>query len=398
MTFGKYCLWQVLCLWRLDPLSPQRKATWRREMDWLLSVADHIVELVPSLQTFPNGDTVEIMVSRPRSDLLASLPALRKLDAMLFESLESFTETEFWYADQGIVMADEDNQHGVTFSSQRQEEWWLPSPKVPINGLSECEDYTWRGNLLSSLDLSREHTVLDIANRVEAAIHVWRRQNQSKLAHASRKAKSSWGIVKDLVSDVDRRELLAGRAENLLLCLRQRFPGLPQTHLDTTKIQYNQDVGQSILESYSRVVESFAFCIVARIDGVLYADGLTKCSVPLINTHGTSPDQRLSYSIKISAGTPFSPLLGLLVSPQTPSPSPPRTNTPFHCCDSTPQDRAFSFSQSLPGFVDLEYCKKTDGKQAYYQGQKHFSSGEEITAWTDRSPLDSSRNLNQCND
>lgn len=36
-----------------------------------------------------------------------------------------------------------------------------------------------------------------------------------------------------------------------------------------------QDVGQSILESYSRVLESLAFnMIMARIDDVLYADDI----------------------------------------------------------------------------------------------------------------------------
>lgn len=37
-----------------------------------------------------------------------------------------------------------------------------------------------------------------------------------------------------------------------------------------------QDVGQSILESYSRVLESLAFNIMARIDDVLYADDMVK--------------------------------------------------------------------------------------------------------------------------
>lgn len=50
-------------IWRLEPLSPKRKAMWRREMDWLVSVADHIVELVPSLQTFPDGSNFEVRSS-----------------------------------------------------------------------------------------------------------------------------------------------------------------------------------------------------------------------------------------------------------------------------------------------------------------------------------------------
>lgn len=47
-------------------------------------------------------------------------------------------------------------------------------------------------------------------------------------------------MVKDLMVDAEKRELLAERAESLLLCLKQRFPGLPQTALDMSKIQYNK--------------------------------------------------------------------------------------------------------------------------------------------------------------
>ncbi|TQD86543.1 hypothetical protein C1H46_027875 [Malus baccata] len=42
------------------------------------------------------------------------------------------------------------------------------------------------------------------------------------------------------------------------------------------KIQYNKHVGQSILESYCRVMESIAFDIMAGIDDLLYVDGSTK--------------------------------------------------------------------------------------------------------------------------
>lgn len=47
-------------------------------------------------------------------------------------------------------------------------------------------------------------------------------------------------MVKDLViDDAEKEELLADRAESLLLCLKRQFPGLSQTTLDMTKIQYN---------------------------------------------------------------------------------------------------------------------------------------------------------------
>lgn len=37
-----------------------------------------------------------------------------------------------------------------------------------------------------------------------------------------------------------------------------------------------QDVGQAILESYSRVIESLAFNLMARIDDLLYVNDATK--------------------------------------------------------------------------------------------------------------------------
>ncbi|MED6110052.1 hypothetical protein PIB30_039317 [Stylosanthes scabra] len=71
---------------QLKPMSPDRKARWRREIDWLLSVTDHIVEFAPSQQVAKDGTTMEIMTTRQRADLIVNIPALRKLDAMLIVS------------------------------------------------------------------------------------------------------------------------------------------------------------------------------------------------------------------------------------------------------------------------------------------------------------------------
>lgn len=49
--------------WRLEPMSTERKARWRREIDWLLSVTDHIVEFVPSQQKSKDGLDMEVTVS-----------------------------------------------------------------------------------------------------------------------------------------------------------------------------------------------------------------------------------------------------------------------------------------------------------------------------------------------
>ncbi|MBA0683095.1 hypothetical protein Goari_024771, partial [Gossypium aridum] len=131
-------------LWRLEPLAPQKKEMWKREMEWLLCVSDSIVELVPSIQEFPGGGTYEVMVTRPRLDLYMNLPALKKLDAILITMLDGFSETEFWYVDRGIVVGDggdcgaySSSVSGGRPSIRQEEKWWLPCPKVPPNGLSE---------------------------------------------------------------------------------------------------------------------------------------------------------------------------------------------------------------------------------------------------------------------
>ncbi|KAJ4836551.1 hypothetical protein Tsubulata_013430 [Turnera subulata] len=287
-------------LWRLEPLPAEKKSMWRREMECLLCVGDHIVELIPSWQTFPDGSKLEVMTCRPRSDLFINLPALRKLDNMLLEILDSFTDTEFWYVDQGIVAPEADGSASFRKTIQRQEEkWWLPVPRVTAGGLTdnsrkklthtrECTNQILKAAmainsialadmdvpdsyletlpkngraclgelvyryitsdqfsadcLLDCLDLSSEHVALEIANRVESSIYVWRRRSHSKPPINPNRSttKSSWGMVKDFMIDGDKRELLAERAESLLLSLKQRFPSLTQTSLDTSKIQYNK--------------------------------------------------------------------------------------------------------------------------------------------------------------
>lgn len=55
---------------KLEPLSPEKKSMWKREMNCLLAVCDYMVEFFPSLQTLPNGTSVEVkifVVSHPNS-------------------------------------------------------------------------------------------------------------------------------------------------------------------------------------------------------------------------------------------------------------------------------------------------------------------------------------------
>ena len=83
---------------------------------------------------------------------------------------------------------------------------------------------------LSTMDLSSEHKILDLKNRIEASIVIWRRKMNQK------DGKSAWGSAVSL----EKRELFEERAETILLLLKQRFPGLPQSSLDVSKIQYNE--------------------------------------------------------------------------------------------------------------------------------------------------------------
>ncbi|VFQ90944.1 unnamed protein product [Cuscuta campestris] len=335
-TFGKVC--------RLEPLPSEKKLTWKRGMEWLLSVSDYIVELTPSLHTFPDGTKREVMTSRPRQDLYVSLPALLKLDNMIIEVLDGLDHTEFWYVDQEGVLA--------TQSPPPKEKWWLPVPRVPTCGLSgkarkqlqqirACTNQILKAamaincctladmevpesyletlsksgytgleefingynfsdqfspeSLLDCLNLSSQRRALEIADQLEASIHIWCQKTNSK------NSKLSWEMVKELVVDADKREVFAYRAESLLTCLRQRFPGLPQTTLHMSKIQHNKDLGKSILESYSRAVQSLAFNIVARIDDLLHVDDLTKPSDPFMSKSQKSPRKALTDYLAIDS-------------------------------------------------------------------------------------------------
>ncbi|WJX77578.1 hypothetical protein P8452_60871 [Trifolium repens] len=365
---------------KLEPLKLEKKAMWKREMKVLLSVCDYIQEFAPTAQYLEDGTIVEMMKSRPRSDIYINLPALQKLDTMLIEILDSFEDTEFWYAEN--ISASSPRLRATSFRKivpRKDEKWWLPVPCVLPGGLSEksrkhltekrdcanqihkaamainsnilaeidipetyiddlpklkfycqviedsfkCDPIrhmSWnlspnfisllwkpiiaaescrkrddiisyksgRGSLgdtiynymytadefspdrlLDCLKISSDHEALDLADRVESSMYTWRRK--ACLSHS----KSSWKEVKDLMDETDWKDknyILADRAEALLFSLKQRYPELSQTSLDTCKIQYNRDVGKAVLESYSRVLEGLAFNIVAWIEDVLYVD------------------------------------------------------------------------------------------------------------------------------
>ncbi|KAG4124961.1 hypothetical protein ERO13_D10G070200v2 [Gossypium hirsutum] len=261
---------------------------------------------------------MEIMVTKQRFDLLMNIPALRTLDTMLLDCLDSFKDQdEFYYLSKDATDEEKGN------SKRKDDKWWLPTVKVPEQGLSDAAkknlqsqreamtqvlkaamsinaqvltemeipenyldslpkngraslgDSTYRSitveffdpnQFLATTDLSSEHKILDLKNRIEASIVIWKRKMHQK------DGKSAWSSA----VSYEKRELFEERAETILRILKHQYPGIPQSSLDISKIQYNRDVGQALLESYSRILESLAFTVLSRIGDVLYADSVAR--------------------------------------------------------------------------------------------------------------------------
>ncbi|CAA0812024.1 Rop guanine nucleotide exchange factor 14 [Striga hermonthica] len=323
-------------LWKLEPLPEERKRKWGREMEWLISPTNYMVELVPAKQDGANGHTLEIMTPKARGDIHMNLPALRKLDSMLIETLESMVDTEFWYAEVGS------RGEGRSRNGGNSMRWWLPSPRVPTVGLSDierkrllrkgklvyqvfkaaksinenvlaempipaavkealpksgkaslgeelhkilCAESLSPEEVINSMNLKSEHGALEAINRLEAAILAWKEKIAEQHNNGKSPTRTSWSFVKDSLSELERLELLVKKAEMLAHELKIKYPNLPQTFLDVTKIQYGKDVGHSILEAYSRVLSNLAFCILSRIGDILQEDVMSNPNSPVAMSH-----------------------------------------------------------------------------------------------------------------
>jgi hypothetical protein len=93
--------------------------------------------------------------------------------------------------------------------------------------------------ILNSLNLKFEHCALEVINRLEAAIFAWKVKVTDHVSGKS-PVRTSWSFINDLMSEMDKMELLLDRAEALLCVLKIRYPNLPHTFLNVTKIQYGK--------------------------------------------------------------------------------------------------------------------------------------------------------------
>jgi hypothetical protein len=278
-------------LWKLEPLCEEKKQKWRREMDWLLSPTNYMIELVPSKQNDANGRSLEIMTPKARADIHMNLPALQKLDSMLIETLDSMVNTEFWYSEIGS------RAEGKNKSTSESKRWWLPSPQVPKPGLSnsgrkklldkgkvvyqvfkatkainenillempvpivikEAIPKSGKNSLgdelykmlavesatvdeiFISLNLGTEHAALETVNKLESAMFAWKERITEQGSNGKSPVRASWSFAKDPLSEIGRNESLLNRAEALRTQIKSKHPNLPHSFLDATKIQYDK--------------------------------------------------------------------------------------------------------------------------------------------------------------
>nr|GMD99242.1 rop guanine nucleotide exchange factor 14 [Ipomoea batatas] len=339
-------------LWKLEPLSEEKKRKWQQEMEWFLSPTNYMVELVPATQNGNNGSTFEIMTPKARPDIQMNLPALQKLDTMLIETLDSMVETEFWYSEVGS------RAEGRSRSAGQSKRWWLPSPQVPMTGLCDAErkklmdcgklvnqifkaakainenvlhempvpalikdalpksakvnlgedlykvlsvESASFDDMIDALNLRSEHSALETINRLEAAVLVWKEKIAEQAEDNKSPIRTSWSFIKDPTFELDRIDLSLNHAEALLQKIKTRYPNLPHTFLDMMKIQYGKDIGHAVLEAYSRVLGNLAFTILTRIGEILQEDILSNPNSPAAACH--LPGLRIP-------GTPGSPAPG----------------------------------------------------------------------------------------
>lgn len=130
-----------------------------------------------------------------------------------------------------------------------------------------------------------------------------------------------------------------------------------------------QDVGKSILESYSRVLESLAFNIVARIDDLLYVDDLTRQSEKLSPVPNVSiiahKKASVQHSVPVS-GTPLKTTFSTpSFSPGAPLVSPARgERTPFLNISNKPLRRGFGVKKVLTNYLGVDTKAKICGNQS----------------------------------
>ncbi|GFZ16655.1 RHO guanyl-nucleotide exchange factor 14 [Actinidia rufa] len=291
-------------------------------MDWLLSPTNFMVELVPAKQNGANGRTMEIMTPKARADIHVNLPALRKLDSMLIETLDSMVSTEVWYAEGGGW------DEGSIVCTRQSRRCWLPLPQEPTTSLSEYE----RKKMLNQGKVV--HQILKAAKSINETVLLEMPVPpiiKEALPKASNflhfKALLTYNNPSTILSDLvfsgrsslgeelhrilsaeskSAEEMLdslnlksehsaletINRLEAAVFAWKERITeqGTGKSPVRTSwcfikdpisELKKMEDVGHSILEAYSRVLRNLAFKILSRIGEILQEDILSNPKLPL---------------------------------------------------------------------------------------------------------------------
>lgn len=117
-----------------------------------------------------------------------------------------------------------------------------------------------------------------------------------------------------------------------------------------------QDVGKSILESYSRVLESLAFNVFSRIDDLLYADDLAKHSdqLSVVGPAGAIVHNKVAvpYTVPVSS-TPYATAYPVASFSPAPLLSPARADSSSFIIRK-PQNRGFGVKKVLTEYLGFE--------------------------------------------
>mmetsp|Transcript_8094 Transcript_8094/g.24379 ORF Transcript_8094/g.24379 Transcript_8094/m.24379 type:complete len:658 (+) Transcript_8094:129-2102(+) len=297
-TFG-----EMTCL---RPLPEDYVSSWRRFMKVFFLIAETIVVRV-SETTVVDGRAVERMVDKPRPDIAELLPFLQQQDEKIINILRGFKslEGEVEYVKRNNV--------------QLGDKWWIEQPVIKPGGLSpglraqmravynevstiftDChrvntrvlDDMEVPHRFLTSLP---KHVHLLIAKGLINALTTWtvfsieqylRERNVWNAVDAwgpavllektaliwKMKLNQHEGLINRFWKNRTKISCAQKRAENAVKQIKEAFPSMRQTKLDEIKVNDNTDHGKSILEAYSRALETRAARIMERVKKVLDAD------------------------------------------------------------------------------------------------------------------------------
>eukprot|EP00854_Cymbomonas_tetramitiformis_P002072 gene2072-2769_t len=314
---------------RLAPLSQLNRAKWERELQWLLSPCEEIVERVPST----------VLLAVQRSDLHLYLPLLRRHYTRLQTVLDAFASAEFWYENsfeggmsgcetQRVEAALEEAQQCFrairSINSQALGVMEVPEPVPAMSETASClaelvegaagqvpEEHSanlpgtvravlgeqlhryltaepffpdllldklrvgWEGRREKEEEgragPSTARLARDLSDQLEMACSIWGLEAAAPAGEDQAAAQASTWRAR--ASSEDRASNAATwrtRAETLLTQIKVRRPSLGQTKLEALKIEHNRDVGLAVVEAYSRVLESLAACIISRVRALLF--------------------------------------------------------------------------------------------------------------------------------